>query len=220
MDGTTLLFVNGELRNPELVIPILEKANFIVAVDGGLKHILNLGYLPDLLLGDLDSVDEMSLNNLINKNTQIIKYPSVKDETDLELAMQYVADMGYQHIILVGALGGRVDQLLANINLLTNPKWQLLNIEIFDGIEEVRLIREYTEINGFAGDTVSLIPISDVVKGVRTDGLIYPLNDEILYRWKTRGISNVMSSSKAQIWIKSGLLICVHQISSSFNQKI
>jgi thiamine pyrophosphokinase len=218
MNGTALLFINGELKNPALIIPVLETTNFIVAVDGGLRHVLNLSLKPDLLLGDLDSVDTKSLEKLKDTNTIIKKYPKEKDETDLELAIQHVTDMGYQKITLIGALGGRVDQLLANIYLLTNPKWRFVDIKLFDGVEEVSLIRDFKEIKGLPGEIVSLIPVSEIVEGIRTEGLMYPLNDETLYRWSTRGISNVMNNHKANIWLKKGLLICVRQISTEFDQ--
>lgn len=214
MDQAAILFVNGELNFPELIRPILDQPVFLIAVDGGLKHLNSLKLSPDLLIGDLDSVDSNDLFLIKERKIEIKKYPSHKDESDLELAIQYSVEKGFSKIIIVGALGGRVDQTVTNINLLTNPQWRERDLILFDGVTYIRLIRDKLRISGNPGDLVSLIPMTEKVTSVKTEGLDYPLENEDLFQWKTRGISNVMTGESASISILGGLVICVHQLSN------
>ncbi|HZK61690.1 MAG TPA: thiamine diphosphokinase [Anaerovoracaceae bacterium] len=213
MDQTAILFVNGELKFPELVRPILDQPVFLIAVDGGLKHLNSLKLFPDLLIGDLDSVDSKDLILIEKRKIEIKKYPVQKDESDLELAIRYSVSMGFSKIVIVGALGGRVDQTLANISLLTNPEWRERDLILFDGVIEIRLIHDELVIAGNQGNAISLIPMTEKVTGVRTEGLVYPLENEDLFQWKTRGISNVMTGKSASISIQGGLVICIHKLS-------
>ena len=113
-------------------------------------------------------------------------------------------------IRIVAALGGRLDQTLGNIFLLARPVLADGDIRLEDGQQEVFLIRSLGIVNGQPGDTISLIPLTSQVVGVVTEGLRYPLQDEILYFDQTRGISNVLLGSEAVIRLREGILLCVH----------
>ncbi len=214
MEKAAILFVNGELKFPELIRPILDQPVFLIAVDGGLKHLNSLKLSPDLLIGDLDSVDPNDLLLIKERKIEIKKYPTHKDESDLELAIQYSVDKGFTKIIIVGALGGRVDQTLANISLLMNPEWRERDLSLFDGAVDIRLIHDKLRIAGNPGDVISLIPMTEKVTGVKTEGMVYPLENEDLFQWRTRGISNVMIGESGAISIQDGLVICVHELSN------
>jgi thiamine pyrophosphokinase len=69
-----------------------------------------------------------------------------------------------------------------------------------------------TDISGAAGDTVSLIPLNGTARGVRTEGLYYPLRDEDLYFGPARGVSNVMNGEQAAVMLREGVLLVVHTI--------
>jgi thiamine pyrophosphokinase len=112
-----------------------------------------------------------------------------------------------KQIVILAALGGRLDQTLGNIALISDQ----FIICLDDGIEEVFFCRNQVQINGTVGDTVSLIPWQGEVAGVITTNLKWRLQDETLYPQKTRGISNEMTSVTAAIQIKSGLLLIVHR---------
>ena len=93
---------------------------------------------------------------------------------------------------------------------MDKPGLEGCNILLEDGIEQAFLIRSDAELEGSPGERISLIPLSEVVVGVSTKGLEYPLKDATLYRHKTRGISNVLMDYTVQIQIKEGLLLCIH----------
>lgn len=206
-----ILFVNGELRDAGMVREILTGDELLVGVDGGTRHLLKLGYFPHLVIGDLDSLSQNQLGLLAREGVTIHKYPAEKNETDLELALQMLRQMGFQEIVIIAGLGGRLDQTLGNIFLLTSPDYNDCQVHMFDGEEEAFIIRHEGEIQGRAGDVISLIPLSENVPAVRTEGLKYPLHGETLWRDRSRGISNEMLSDFARVYLEDGLLLCVHR---------
>jgi thiamine pyrophosphokinase len=205
-----LIFVNGEIQNIEALRNLIQPEDILIAADGGLRHLLDIDLTPHILIGDLDSIDLSLLPDLQKKGVEVLRFPVEKDETDLELAIQTAVKRGCKSIILVGALGGRLDQTLGNIFLLTNSGWTDLDISMDDGIEQVFLIRAEINIDGQPGDIVSLLPLNGSALGVCTENLKYPLNNETLDSDRTRGISNEMLREIARVTIRSGLLLCIH----------
>jgi thiamine pyrophosphokinase len=208
--GRAVLFVNGELREPGAVQAFLQPSDYLVSVDGGLRHLKSLGLRPHLVIGDLDSISAAEVLELERDGIRIQRYPVDKDETDLELALLWVLKAGYQSIRLVGALGGRLDQTLGNLFLLTLPELSGCDVRLEDGLEEVFIIRSRAEILGQAGDIVSLLPLAGSVTGVVTAGLRYPLHGETLWFDRTRGVSNVMLENQAVVEVASGILLAIH----------
>ena len=100
------LFANGDLRNKETVLSLIEPEDLLVAVDGGFRHLQELNYQPHLVVGDFDSIDTKEVEILDVDGVEIIRFPEKKDETDLELALEIVLDRGFQFVRIVGALGG------------------------------------------------------------------------------------------------------------------
>jgi thiamine pyrophosphokinase len=141
----------------------------------------------------------------------IEEHPQDKNETDLELALRYAVSRSPAGILIVGALGGRLDQTLGNIGLLASPDLAGLDVRMDDGLEEAFFCRTQAEIRGGPGDIVSLLPWGGAVRGVRTEGLRWALRDETLYADKTRGISNEMLETGAHVNISAGLLLVIHR---------
>jgi len=206
-----ILFANGELPKPKALAKKLGRADFLIAVDGGLNHMIALNLEPDLIIGDLDSIDEDTLQLYRDKKTEIQKFPIDKDQNDLELAIQTAIGMNPQTIWIVAALGNRIDQTLANIFLLTRDDLRGIDTHLVDGKRDVFLIQENAILSGEPGQLVSLVPINGPVEGITTEGLKYPLNNGTLYPDQTRGISNRLIDSNARITIKNGLLLCIHK---------
>lgn len=213
-----ILFANGELPAPKEILSMINEDDFLVAVDGGLGHLTRLGLQPDLIIGDLDSADDREVQHFRQQGVEVRKYPVEKDETDLEIALFAAIKMKPEKIWVVAALGNRLDQTLGNIFLLSHPELAGKNILMVDGQQEVFLIRKSADLTGKEGQRVSLLPLNGPATAITTAGLKYPLNDETLYPERTRGISNHMTGEKAHIFLKSGLLLCIHSISNN-NQR-
>ncbi len=208
-----VIFANGELPDSAAASKLVQPGDFLVAADGGARRMSALGLrLPDLLIGDLDSLTEEHVLALRAGGTTVMQFPAEKDETDLELALLETARRGYGQILVVAALGGRLDQTLANIFLLALPELVGLDVRLHDGREEVSLIRAVGRIEGRAGETVSLLPLWGPAEGVRTTGLRYPLRGETLLPEHSRGISNEMLAEEAEVRLEKGLLLCIHSL--------
>ena len=211
-----VIFANGEIPNPKSARALLQEGDYLLAADGGANHLYQMDIRPDMVIGDLDSIDEDVLHELTAAEVEIVQYPENKDENDLELALSASIEIGATSILIVGALGGRLDQSLASLSLLSDPLLARYQIRLDDGEQAAffcrasTMKREQVEIQGRIGDTVSLIPWGGIVEGVTTKGLQWALYSESLYPEKTRGISNVLVDKTASVEIDSGLLLVVH----------
>ena len=206
-----LIFANGDLPDPDKARALIRTDDFILCADGGTRHALALGLTPHLVIGDMDSATSDEIKQLKKVDVPIELFPRDKNEIDLELAIQRALEKHPDTILIVAALGGRLDQTLGNITLLSDAQLADVDIRLDDGLEEVFFCRTRSEVRGRSGDLVSLIPWHGKVEGVQTKNLKWSLHDEILYPEKTRGISNEMTADIASIEIKSGLLLVVHR---------
>lgn len=205
-----VIFVNGVVREYSLILPQLKARDFIMAADGGLKHIHKLKLKPALVIGDMDSISASDLDIAEYQQTEIIRFNRDKDQTDLELAIQAAMQRGYREILIVAGLGGRLDQTIANLLLMLSPDFKKCRITFDDGVEEIFLVEGTQEICGSAGDIISFIPMQGSCQGVSTENLKYPLLGETLEQYKTRGVSNEMTAARATISIESGIALCIH----------
>jgi len=205
-----IIFANGELPDREKARALIHAGDYIICADGGARHALALGIMPRLLIGDMDSVTKDEVGQLRRAQVPMELYPRDKDETDLELALRAALAQRPTSILVVAALGNRLDQTLGNISLLADARLATLDCRLDDGREEVFFCRGRSKIEGRRGDIVSLIPWNGAVKGIHTAGLRWPLNGETLYSDKTRGMSNEMLQAAAEVDLESGLLLIVH----------
>jgi thiamine pyrophosphokinase len=158
----------------------------------------------------MDSTEKAYLQKLQADGVPIELFPQDKNETDLELAIGHAIEQTPNEIVIIAAIGGRLDQTLANIALLSNDQLSTFNLKLDDGVDEVFFCRDQVEVQGRSGDIVSLIPWQGPVSGVQTKNLKWKLNNETLYPEKTRGVSNEMKSDIANVKISTGLLLIVH----------
>lgn len=212
-----VIVANGMIEDEEGAKATAAGASMLICADGGAHHVLRWGLRPHAVIGDMDSLDEEALHRLEAAGAVLLRYPSRKDETDLELALDYAVRQGADEIFILGALGGRWDHTVANILLLTWSRLEGREVQIIAGQERLFLVRRQVTLHGAAGDIVSLLPLSPVVEGIVTSGLEYPLRGEPLYMGPSRGVSNVMLGPEASITIESGWLLVVHRQSAGEN---
>ena len=203
-----IIFANGNLPNLEKARQLIRPDDFILCADGGTRQALALGLTPNVIVGDMDSLPENF--RVADFSGEFVLFPKDKNETDLELAINHALTLNPDQILILAALGGRMDQTLANIALLSNSSLVTHNLRITDGVEEIFFCRDEAKVTGRSGDIVSLIPWQGEVTGVFTENLRWHLHHETLYPEKTRGISNEMTADVATISITSGLLLITH----------
>ncbi len=209
------IFLNGDFDTGDMQDKDSTNDAYIIGVDGGVRHLRKLGLNPDLVIGDLDSVSGDDMKWILENAIEVKQFPSEKDQTDFELSLEHAISLGSKKVQIFGALGGRMDHTLANISLLSNPRYADIEIRLVTRDETLFFIHKRTEIKGNIGDIVSLLPWGDPVTGVITIGLKYPLRGETLFPYQSRGMSNVLETDIVNISIKKGILLCVHQSSRS-----
>jgi thiamine pyrophosphokinase len=186
--------------------------DWIIAADGGAARALQWGLRPDLVIGDMDSLSDGDRAALVQLGCRFVEHPRAKDETDLELALRHAAQGGAQEIVILGALGGRLDHAVSNLLLLALPSLAGLRVRLVDGQRAAMLVRsgESAALEGEPGDLVSLLPLGGDVHGLTTRGLAWSLSDEKLAFGFSRGVSNEMTERTARIEVKEGYLLVVH----------
>lgn len=209
-----IIFANGNPPDRATAAPWLATADLIVAADGGSRHALAIDVIPDVVIGDMDSVGDVTRKRLKHAGTRFITYPTHKDYTDLELAIRHALDRGATTITLLGALGGRWDQSLANLMLLTLPELERVTARIVDRQLSIELVRDRAQITGRVGDTLSLIALKGDAHGVTLTGCEYPLTDAILPFGASLGISNVFVEPTVSIQVTAGCVLALHATQS------
>jgi len=210
-----VIFANGKIADGGLVKDCIHPDDFLIAANGGYQHIKTLALKPNLVIGDLDSLTADERQAILSAGVEIKLHPAEKDKTDLELALEEAIQRKFSTILIVAALGGRLDQTLGNLSLLAAPFLKKCTVSLEDGSTRVWLItrQRYPAgiiIDGHPGDRVSLIAFQMTAKGILTHGLKYPLHFEDLQPFQTRGISNQMIAPSAEIRIEKGQLLVLH----------
>jgi thiamine pyrophosphokinase len=206
-----VIFANGQLDQPNLLHRRLRPTDHIFCADGGTAHALALGLTPQAIIGDLDSLAPDTVARMAAAGVAIHRHPVRKDQTDLELALQLAVAEQPSEILLVAALGGRLDQMLANILLLTRPEYASVQLSLADGPQWATVVRsgQTLTLTGRPGDILSLIPLTPMVTEVTLTGVEWPLTGATLSFGSTFSISNALAGLQADLHIGQGVLLLV-----------
>jgi thiamine pyrophosphokinase len=181
----------------------------IICCDGGVRHLQQTGIKPDVIIGDMDSIDPDHLESYSHQDVKIIKYPVSKDFTDTELALDYAINLKPEAIYIWGALGGRLDHTLANVFLMEKTKALSIKTYLIDEYCEAFLLSGNVAFNKSAGQAVSLIAFSPQVEGITLRGFQYPLDDATLRMGESLAVSNIISGDEAKISVRFGSLLVI-----------
>lgn len=206
-----IIISNGNIEKDEFYRRLFKKEDpqFIISVDGGTNHLKRLGIIPNFIVGDLDSISKETLEYFKKLNVEIMKYNTQKDETDTQLAIELAIKLKVNEVILLGSLGTRIDHSLANIYLLEYIVKKGIQAQIIDQCNRIYLIDKKIKLKGKKGDLLSLLPFSDIVKGISTKGVKYHLKNGEMKKENPYGISNVFKDEIAEISIEEGLLLVI-----------
>ncbi len=206
-----VIVANGIPTDPAADRRHAQSCDLVIAADGGAGYCHTLDLHPDIIIGDMDSIDPDPARVAAFKETEIIRHPPRKDATDLELAIRLALERGAGSIVILGALGGRWDMSIGNLFLLALPELKEVPVKLIDGRQEIVLLtgKQTAVFSGKPGDTLSLIPAGEDATGITLKELEYPLVNATLSYGSSRGISNVLLDTKASVSLESGTLICV-----------
>lgn len=209
----TVIIANGHLTDPARARQHIRPDDYIICADGGTYHARTIGLTPDVVVGDLDSLDSNMHVELEAAGVRFEVHPAYKDETDLELALRLAVAEGATEIQILAMLGGRLDQTLANLFLLARPEWASVPIRATEGDQTLWPVRggQAMTIPGEAGDILSLVPLTPQVAGVTLEGVEWPLRAATLHFGSTLTISNVLTIPEAHLGVEEGVVLVIHQ---------
>lgn len=213
------LIVSGGRVNPTFLFDLNKKESFhrIIAVDGGLTVLDEVGIIPTDIIGDFDTVSSDLLDKYKKKQGISTRtFPSKKNATDSQLALEYAIEEQSNHIMILGATGTRIDHVLGAISILQLPLKAGVECWILDENNRITLIdkpKVITKKDTF-GKYISLLPFTEQVKEISLKGFLYPLEN---YNMKlgeefTIGISNELLMEEGLIDFKEGILILIESI--------
>lgn len=210
-----VVFINGVIDDYAAFARWLRAEDYVVAADGGAHHALALGCRLKAVVGDLDSLDPGLAEHLAETGVELVRYPMTKNQTDLELAIEFALQQDVEEVLLLGAVGGRLDQTLANLLILAQREWPV-PLTIIEGNQSAQLLRpgKTLTLQARPGDTVSVLPLSDTVTGITYTGMRYPLVNATLHLGSTRGISNEVATTAATATIATGRLLVIQTLAS------
>ena len=209
-----VIISHGKVINKEFFKKMIKESDYVIAANGGSKHAKRFGLIPDVIIGDLDSISKKDYLFFLNNGSNFKKYPRIKDKTDIHLALEHAMESGFKEILLLCVFGDRLDHMLANIFLLMRAVEADINIKIVDEFHEIILICKLGRIEGNIGDIVSLIPLTPTVSGIKLTGLKFSPKKGRLKMTETLGISNVLTKKSATITINKGKLLLIKTNSS------
>lgn len=193
----------GDITNTTINIP---DGAFVISADGGYQYLADLGITPDLAMGDFDSL------GYVPDNTEIIVFPCAKDYPDMMLAVLEAVKRGYDDILIYGAMGGRLDHTIGNLQMLCAFSQKRIRVKLVDNDVVVTAITDsYMELAARNKGTVSVFAFAcDYADGVSIEGLKYQLTDSILKANEPLGVSNEFIGKSARISVRNGTLIIIY----------
>jgi len=207
----TLIFLGGNYNNSDFYKKNIKRDDFIIAADGGSNFLFKIKKLPNMVVGDLDSISKNILRWISRNKIPVKKYRTDKDYTDFELALDFAVKSKPKEIIVFGCFGSRRDHEYSTLMVISKYLKSGKNILLEDESKIMFFARPNlnNKIPVPKGKTISLIPFDNKIENVKTSGLLYPLKNESLYRNSSRAVSNMAVANNPTIYLKKGLLLII-----------
>lgn len=204
-----LIISNGSFLNQATFEKLKAASDYTICVDGGSHMAYHYNTIPDIIVGDLDSINQSVYQFYVEKKVPFKKFPAEKDQTDTHIAIDYALKNGATNLTLIGCTGTRLDHTLANISLLTYIHKQNQSARIIDDHNEITLMENSLDIKGNPGDIVSLLPLTEHVDSITLTGFKYSLENGFMTWGNPYGVSNELIQETGTIRAKNGLLLVI-----------
>jgi len=202
-----VIFSGGPTPSPK-ILNLIDENSFVIAADSGLDSALTLGFLPDVLIGDLDSVSARGLSWAKKNNIEIITFPREKDKSDLELAMDY-AFLNCESLLLIDSGLGRVDQLVGLFALLGSENISTIPCKAIVSNSFITVVKGRIEIPKRGNGLISIFAHGGEAAGVSTSGFRWELNNATLKPNSTLGLSNELIKEIGLVSTSTGTLLVI-----------
>ena len=184
-----VVVADGNFPVHEVPLDLLAKAEVIVCCDGSAEKVVNAGYIPNVIVGDMDSLSE----ELKTRFADIIYEEKEQETNDLTKAVRWCWRSGFTDIVIIGATGMREDHTIGNISLLAE----------YLGDIKVRMVTDYgvfipmkesCRVDCVTGQQVSIFSIGENTV-ITSEGLKYPLKERVLKNWWEATLNEAISNS-------------------------
>jgi thiamine pyrophosphokinase len=204
------IFLNGAPDPPDLLRRVAGRADLVAAADGGARYALDAGVVPDLVVGDMDSLGEA--REIEERGILLERHPSRKDKMDGHLAVLAVREMGATEVDLLCAAGGRFSALFAVPHiLLAAERMGLMATMVVSWGQAFVLEAGSRTVAGNPQDSVSVFPFTGSATGVTLEGFDYPLENARLEPGDTLGFHNELIGGAARVSVEEGVLLVIHE---------
>ena len=198
-----LIVSGGYPPEEKMLRQYIDKADILIGVDGAADFLEKLGITAEILIGDFDTADEKNVDAQAERGAKTVRLESEKNESDTEAAVSLAIEAGASEIVLLGAIGSRMDHTMANIALMKQAYDRGISIKIHNANNEIFISKDKYMILGRKGQTVSILPLGGDIY-VSATGLSYPLDNLLLAVGSSRGVSNIVKDDEAKISISGG----------------
>lgn len=224
-----IIGLGGICRDTSSLRRIIPPHYYAVAADSGMSHFHLLGIVPDLLVGDMDSISASLLKEAKEEHIPIHQYQSKKNQTDSEIAVEKALSKGCGSLLFLGAFGSRLDHMLSNQMMAVSLASQGIPVILTDGVTFFHTITPENSPFEFSiqglrenEDVLSLVPMRGETMRITLEGFEYPLDHEMILFGSTRMVSNTVPSAEsrktiqASVSVDSGVVFLIRTKSDEF----
>jgi thiamine pyrophosphokinase len=213
MTESIVVIGGGEAPEPTIA-ERLPASSFVIAADSGVDHARSLGLMPHVVVGDLDSASAEGLAWATDLGADIVRHPTDKDATDLELALDIAqerasaVDLDPIAVWVLDGGGGRLDHLVGNLALLAARRPHMV-LTALVGSAVVTPVHDERQLHGVPGEVISLVAFGGPATGVTTKGLRWSLDDAVLEPFTSLGVSNEFAEAVAVVRLTTGTILAI-----------
>jgi thiamine pyrophosphokinase len=192
-----LIVTGGERPEKGSLKEKAASSSIVVAADRGAEYCLKAGILPDMVVGDMDSLPAGIQDELVS------------DKIDTQIAVDVAIEKGADEIEIISGIGSRFDHSLANVYLLYRALRRGVKAKIITGIHEIFLIEKRCVIINETGSLISFLPLGHSANGITLKGFEYEIDNTDMNMSFPIGISNIVGKDSAEVIVSGGILIAI-----------
>ena len=206
------ILLNGAPDSTRLIQAVARRADLVLAADGGARYALSAGIVPDLIVGDMDSLGEDLAREAERRGASLQRHPARKDKMDGHLAVLAAEESGATAAEFLCAAGGKPGAVFALPHILLAAERRGMRSTVITDWEKIFVVEAGSRaVEGAAGDSISVFALAGSATGVNLEGMEYPLTDASLQPGDTLGFHNVLVGQEGTASVESGVLLVVQE---------
>jgi thiamine pyrophosphokinase len=208
-----IILANGKPPHKSIIKYFQNRGyNILICADGGANSALKLNLIPEIIIGDMDSISN-DAKRRFGKTSKIISIKRQND-TDVEKCLKYAIKNGFTEVLLTGVTGNRLDHTICNLGIILKYYPQI-DISLIAEDSYLKPYKGNVKLKSFKGETISLYGFDNKTK-IQSKGLKYPLNNVSLPFGEKESTSNVSTTRNAELKIRNGFIFIVRNVSTMY----